>query len=210
VNAADQVAAYRHGQVPRAIREEQLLDIAEALFVEHGFAGTSIGKVAECAGVSRPIVYEHFGSKEGLFLAVLARIRDVFEAELIAAAAGQQGLRAQLEAGSRAFFQTLQRSPERWMLVYGGGAQLVGSLAEAVAVQRERTVAAISALLRSHLTDAHPGQVQAYAHAASGAGEQLGRYWIRHRDIPLERIVEHHVAFCWPALEALQAAEATT
>ncbi|MPY86189.1 MAG: TetR family transcriptional regulator, partial [Actinophytocola sp.] len=54
-------------------RREQLLDIGRALFAERGFDGTSIEEIANRAGVSKPVVYEHFHSKEGLYAVVVDR-----------------------------------------------------------------------------------------------------------------------------------------
>src|ERR1700678_4327859 len=54
-------------------RRQQLLDIGRRLFAERGFEGTSIEEVAAQAGVSKPVVYEHFGGKEGLYAVVVDR-----------------------------------------------------------------------------------------------------------------------------------------
>src|SRR5215472_56340 len=54
-------------------RREQLLDIGRKLFAERGFEGTSIEEIAVQAGVSKPVVYEHFGGKEGLYAVVVDR-----------------------------------------------------------------------------------------------------------------------------------------
>ena len=54
-------------------RREQLLDIGRRLFAERGFEGTSIEEIAAQAGVSKPVVYEHFGGKEGLYAVVVDR-----------------------------------------------------------------------------------------------------------------------------------------
>src|SRR5260221_5027889 len=106
--AADQkrsdVAGYKHGRVPRAVRNNQLLDLAEELLVEHGYAGFSIDDLCRSAGVSRPIVYEHFGSKDGIYLACVRRIRAEFEAAVLNASAGSPDLASTLEQRSDAFF----------------------------------------------------------------------------------------------------------
>ena len=52
-------------------RREQLLDIGRKLFAERGFEGTSVEEIAAQAGVSKPVVYEHFGGKEGLYAVVV-------------------------------------------------------------------------------------------------------------------------------------------
>ena len=54
-------------------RRQQLLDIGRRLFAERGFEGTSIEEIAAQAGVSKPVVYEHFGGKEGLYAVVVDR-----------------------------------------------------------------------------------------------------------------------------------------
>src|ERR1700739_4122619 len=54
-------------------RREQLLDVGRRLFAERGFEGTSIEEIAAQAGVSKPVVYEHFGGKEGLYAVVVGR-----------------------------------------------------------------------------------------------------------------------------------------
>ena len=54
-------------------RREQLLDIGRSLFAERGFEGTSVEEIAATAGVSKPVVYEHFGGKEGLYAVVVDR-----------------------------------------------------------------------------------------------------------------------------------------
>src|SRR4030081_2822977 len=106
------VSGYKHGRVPRAVREQQLLDLAERLFIENGYDGFSIEDLCRAAGGSRPIVYEHFGAKEGLYLGCLRRIRAEFEDTLINATIGGTDPGEQLERGAEAFFSMLERDPE--------------------------------------------------------------------------------------------------
>ena len=54
-------------------RREQLIDVARALFAEKGFEGTAIEEIASRAKVSKPVVYEHFGGKEGLYAVIVDR-----------------------------------------------------------------------------------------------------------------------------------------
>src|ERR1700716_2081035 len=123
------VHGYKHGRVPRAVREQQLLDLAEQLFIEKGYDRMSIEDLCRAAGVSRPIVYEHFGSKDGIYLACVRRIRAEFEEAMLGASAGGNDLATTLERGADAFFSILERDPRRWSLVYGGANGLVGPLA---------------------------------------------------------------------------------
>src|SRR6185436_14887437 len=70
-------------------RREQLLDVGRRLFAEKGFEGTSVEEIASTAQVSKPVVYEHFGGKEGLYAVVVDReIRTLLDA--IAASLGTE------------------------------------------------------------------------------------------------------------------------
>src|SRR5438445_13766801 len=95
------VNGYKHGRVPREVRRGQLLQLAEELFMERGYGGFSIDDLCRAAGVSRPIIYEHFGSKDGLYVACLSRIRLEFEQALLAAAAASPALADTVENGSQ-------------------------------------------------------------------------------------------------------------
>jgi AcrR family transcriptional regulator len=70
-------------------RREQLLDIGRRLFAERGLDGTSIEEIAAQAGVSKPVVYEHFGGKEGLYAVVVDREVDRFTSMATALLSGE-------------------------------------------------------------------------------------------------------------------------
>jgi AcrR family transcriptional regulator len=202
------VAGYKHGRVPRAVRNNQLLDLAEELLIENGYAGFSIDDLCRAAGVSRPIVYEHFGSKDGIYLACVRRIRSEFELAVLNASAGSHDLATTLERGADAFFSILERDPRRWSLVYGGATALVGPLADQLAELRDATVEQIAVASAPFAPHAEPERVSAWAHAVSGAGEQLGRWWLRNPHIPRERIVSYHRDFLHAAAQYLIASVA--
>ena len=71
MSAVARIEDFRHGRVPRALREGQLVELGEQLFAERGFAKASMDELARRAGVTKPVIYELFGSKEGLFEACL-------------------------------------------------------------------------------------------------------------------------------------------
>src|SRR5215212_10680191 len=71
MGAVARIEDFRHGRVPRAVRERQLVELGEELFAERGFAKASMDELARRAGVTKPVIYELFGSKDGLFRACL-------------------------------------------------------------------------------------------------------------------------------------------
>ena len=200
------VAGYPHGRVPRAVREKQLLDHAEELLITHGYGGFSIEELCRAASVSRPIVYEHFGSKDGVYLACVRRIRAEFERSMLESAADRPDLLTTLERGADAWFSILERDPRRWSLVYGGAPALVGPLADELAELRNATVEKIAAAAMPFVPGADPERVAAWAHAVSGAGEQLGRWWLHNSHIPRARVVAYHRDFLYAAAQPLIAA----
>jgi AcrR family transcriptional regulator len=71
MEAVARIEDFRHGRVPRVVRERQLVELGEELFAERGYAKASMDELARRAGVTKPVIYELFGSKEGLFRACL-------------------------------------------------------------------------------------------------------------------------------------------
>ena len=104
--------------VARADREEQILARACRVFGESGFAGTSVADVAEAAGISKPLIYNYFGSKEGLYARCVQHAAEVLTAEIErTAASGTVGLaRAVLTLDG--MFRVLAPQPWLWQLVF--------------------------------------------------------------------------------------------
>ena len=170
-------------------RELQLLDVAEGLFAERGYEGVTIEDIARAAGITRPIIYQHHGSKDGIFLACVRRARAEFEAALSqragAAAAAGGGLPESIAAGGAAFFEFIDSNPRRWALLFSSSAAHGGNLAEQLTDLRFSTVERIVNLGRRLLPDTPEETLQIAAHAVAGMGEQLGRWWLRNPGVPV-------------------------
>ncbi len=173
------------GRLPRAARERQLLGAAERLFAEHGYDATSVEDVARAAGVTRPIVYDHFRDKATMFLACVAHVRRDLEEELTRALDGAPwpDAVAVIESGADAYFAMLERDPDRWLLMLTAVGSLDGELA-ALRLRTVRTVTGFADRLRLE-----PEAAVVAAHVLSGVAEQLGRWWLRHPDVPRARVV---------------------
>jgi AcrR family transcriptional regulator len=107
-------------RLPAHERREQLLDVTKEIVAEHGFHGVSIEAVARRAGISRPIVYEHFGDLAGLLEALVAResaralaqLAEVLPTDLAGGDPAEQ-----LLAGLRGYLQAVRSDPVTWRLV---------------------------------------------------------------------------------------------
>ena len=205
------IAGYPHGHVPAALRAEQLLDVAERLFSTHGFGATSIDAIAREASVTRPMIYKRFGSKDAIYLACLRRARAELEAMLFeAVAAAGRDLHGQFVAGADAYFRFVEQGPERWRVLFGGGAAVSGRVAETAMELHLETERRFAALFRQAAPDADDHQLAAYAHAIGGAAHQLAQWWLRTPGVPRGYIVETYCAVTWGGLAAVLGITPTT
>jgi AcrR family transcriptional regulator len=186
-------------------RARQLLDIAENLFITLGYEATTLEDVVRTAGVTRPVVYEHFGSKEGLFLACAKRAREDFEQQMTVKVVATQGsLGEVLAKAGDVFFRLLEDNPRRWALLFGGTLADTGELADGLIELRTGTIERIIALMSARLpAGVQASTVEGCAFAISGVGEQLGRWWLRHPKLPRATVVNHYKTFIVGGLEAM-------
>jgi AcrR family transcriptional regulator len=196
------IRGYRHGRVPRPVREQQLLDVAEEQFAEYGYGGASIEVIARLAGVSRPIVYDHFGDKEGVYIACLRRARGELEQMILDATAKARSPREMMELGTGAYFEFVERRGQRWAVLFGG-VELAGPAAEEAARLRFTTVARIAELIAAIAPSADQATVEAFAHAVSGSSEQIAKWWRANPEFTREQVVAQQVAFAWNGLSEL-------
>lgn len=198
------IRGYPHGHVPAAVRAAQLLDVAERLFSMHGFGATSIDAIARDARVTRPMIYKRFGSKDAIYLACLRRARGELEAMLFeAVGAAGADLRAQFVAGADAYFRFVEQGPERWRVLFGGGASVSGDVAETAMQLHLGTERRFAQLFRQAAPDADDQQLAAYAHAIGGAAHQLAQWWLRAPGVPREEVVEMYCDVTWGGLAAV-------
>jgi AcrR family transcriptional regulator len=190
------------------VREQEILDVAEREFAERGFGGASMDVVAAAAGISKPLVYSYFGSKEGLYRAIVARAGDNFRATVAdVSATGSADVR--MWRGILAYFDFVESYRWGWTVLYrqyaGGGA---------LAAELDANRAAVTALLADlfvdvarerGMADELMPEVRVQAHAFEGAAEGLGRRWLQHLDEPKELQALRLMNFAWRGLENLLA-----
>ncbi len=194
--ASAAVASHKKGRVPRALRDEQILDIAEELFLTKGYDETSIEDICRIAEVSRPTVYGLYDNKAAIYLACVRRARAILAHDLAEAALSTSDPFERLMRGAEAHFKILEADPRRWELLFGKTGA-IGPLADELAAERNRTVELIAVLLRDFAPDAEPDRINSYANLISGAAEQLGRWWLRNRHVSREAISRYQAEFCW-------------
>lgn len=127
--------------VARADREAQIVDVACRVFGESGYAGTSVADVADAAGISKPLIYNYFGSKDGLYAVCIRHAAQVLADEIErSAASGTVGL-ARAVVTLDGMFRALAPQPWIWRLVFDPTAPRAGEIDEVLAEHERRIFA---------------------------------------------------------------------
>ena len=160
-------------RLPRAVREQQMLDAAVDVFSDRGFHETSMDTIAAKAEISKPMLYLYYGSKDELFAACIHREGLRFLEALAPAGAPNLTPREQLRAALEGFLGFVGANRKSWMVLYR---QAVGQQAFAGTVQssRDRLIELTAHLLESSTKD--PDAAHDYgiiAIALVGAGEAV-------------------------------------
>ena len=191
-------------RVPRAEREEQMVAAATRIFAERGFNAASMDEIAEASGITKPMLYAYFGSKEGLFLACVDRGSHVLRARVREAALGAPTPQQALYAGLVAVMRFVEDNDELWALLYPHGPSSSGTFSEAAARAHDEMSALLAELMTMLATtkgvDAEVAlESEPLAHALTGATIAVGS-WSRGRDEPAELHALRLMNFAWMGL----------
>jgi AcrR family transcriptional regulator len=167
------------GTTPRRLtadaRRRQLFEVALALFAERGYTATTMDDIAEAAGVTKPLVYQHFDSKRALYLEVMDAISRQLVSEVAAATVSADGPRQQVEMGFAAYFEIMCANQNAFRLLYGRNPPDDPELGAALR-RVERTIAeAIDPLIDAGLDPEHRLLL---AYAVVGMAEGASRHWL--------------------------------
>ena len=187
-------------RVPRAGREQQIVDAAVAVFGERGYAGASMDAVAERVGVTKPVLYTHFGSKEGLLLAAIARARAELLEVITEAAAPAQDPESMLRNGTLAFFTYLDRRAPAWQLFCSEAGVADDALEEIRAQQTDF----IAGLLAAQVPGTAPERLTGWAQVIVGACERLAVWRGQDETVTAEQATEYLMEVAWTGLAGLR------
>lgn len=198
------VGDFPHGRVPRAVREQQVLAIAEALFAERGYRGTSMDELAARAGISKPVVYDLVGSKESLYLRCVERAGRALAEVVATAALTRTDPEERMRAGAVAFLRFVAEEHGGWDLLLTAGPE---PGAEPILAVRAQQSALLTTLTRETVenvgVELDAWRIEALAHALNGAFEGLAYWWRRNRDVPPEELVDWITTLVYPGIRAL-------
>jgi AcrR family transcriptional regulator len=184
-----------------AQRRAQLIEVGRSLFAQQGLDGTSVEEIAAAAGVSKPVVYEHFGGKEGLYAVIFDReVERLGSAISTAIAEPKTSYRQVIERGANALLDYIDTCPEGFRLIsrdaaVGGGAGSFSGILSDVAAQVEEM---LESPLRRHGYD--PVLAGPLSQALVGMVSMAGQAWLETRTPPKDILVAELVNLAWNGL----------
>ena len=183
-------------------RRTQLIEVARGVFARHGYEATSVEEIAARAAVSKPIVYEHFGGKEGLYAVLVDREMDAVVTRISEAIASGTP-RQRVERAALAFLSYVRDHPDGFAVLSrdapvtvarGGMSSLLNDVAERVSDVFTMTF---------KKAGYDPKTAPIYAHALVGMVTFVGQWWMDTRKPPIEEVASHLAALAWMGLRHL-------
>lgn len=202
--------AAARARLPRPVREQQMLEAASELFGEQGYHAVSMDAIADAVGISKPMLYAYFDSKEGLCVACLRRAGSDAINAISMSYVRENTPEQALWAGFLAFFEFVRRQPQSWRLIRSQASYDVGIFQEKVAEIHGDLLAVIQELSRtaSRETAGDPFAEEelrvAASHALFGAASAMADRWLEGGcKSEAEQSADQLMNFFWVGIRAM-------
>ncbi|MGH8968393.1 MAG: TetR/AcrR family transcriptional regulator [Actinomycetes bacterium] len=185
-------------------RREQLLDIGRSLFAAKGFDATSVEEIAQRAGVSKPVVYEHFGGKEGLYAVVVDREMGHLLEAITGALTSTGQPRELLEKAAFALLDYIESSADGFRILVRDSpvAQTTGTFASLISDAASQVEHIMANQFQARGFD--PKFAPMYAQMLVGMVALTGQWWLDARQPKKADVAAHLVNLAWNGLSGLE------
>ena len=180
-------------------RRNQLIEIGRTVFAERGYEATSVEEIAERAGISKPIVYEHFGGKEGLYAVIVDREMEFVIGE-ITVAISDGTPRERIEGAALAFLRYVKDRPDGFAVLSRDAPANVG-MASLLAEVADRVGQIFAAEFKKAGFNTKAAPI--YAQALIGMVTFVGQWWQEDQRMSVEEAASHISALAWMGLRHL-------
>jgi AcrR family transcriptional regulator len=189
-------------RLPADQRRLQLLEVARSRFAEQGFHATSMDEIAEAAGVTKPVLYQHFPSKRALYVELLESTGRTLMATLVETAGRAPSGRAAVEAGFRAYFQFALTNRDGFRLLLASAVRSDDEFSRVVSEMMDALTHAIAGLIDIP-NDEHR---MVLASAIVGMAESVSRHtlWGPATDVDPERLARWISELAWFGLRGVR------
>ncbi len=174
-NAAESTS---NARLPGTERREQLLEIALELFSANGYLQTSVEDIADKAGVTKPIIYQHFDSKKALYMELLEHVGAQLLLAINQATSVAKTPRSQVESGFNAYFHYVSEHEDAFYLLFGTGGRRDDEFSEVAHKVEETMAQAVAALIEAGISPQHRLML---AYGIVGLAESTSRHWLTAR-----------------------------
>ncbi len=164
-------------RLPRPARRQQLLAAAQEVFVAHGYHAAAMDDIAERAGVSKPVLYQHFPGKLELYLALLDRHCEALIDRIRAAMAATSDNAERVIGATRAYFDFVDHEGEAFRLVFESDLRNETPVRERVERVERESIAAITETIMAD-TGVSRARAELLAAGLTGAAETAARFWL--------------------------------
>jgi AcrR family transcriptional regulator len=185
-------------------RREQLLNVGRKLFAEKGFGGTSVEEIASRAEVSKPVVYEHFGGKEGLYAVVVDREIQTLLDGITGALVSEGHPRLLLERAALALLDYIESSTDGFRILVRDSpvAQSTGTFASLISDVASQVEHILAAEFKRRGLEARNAPM--YAQMLVGMVALTGQWWLDSRKPKKTDVAAHLVNLAWNGLSGLE------
>jgi len=188
-------------RLPASARREQILDVSVEVFARNGFHSTSMNDVAEAAGVTKPVLYQHFDSKRDLYLALLGEAGNRLRSAIAKAVAGASNGKEQTELGFKAYFHWVAEDHDAFLLLFGSRANRDEESTTAIRRITAEAAAAIEPLIAADIDSEHQ---RVLAHGLVGLAEGVSRHLVERGERIDPDVLGQQIAdLAWAGLRAV-------
>jgi AcrR family transcriptional regulator len=196
-------------------RRAQILEAALDAFATRGLDGVSLGEVADRAGISKALIYEHFDSKKDLHDAVLQASHDQLVARVLTAIGDAASPEERLRLGLDAFLAFVEEHRTAWRIVHRNVTD--PEVAPTLRRVQDEARDIVAQLIAEYAPKESPVEgvrveiaAELFAQQLVGAGQALANWWDENRNVPREAMLQAHMDFAWIGLERIVAGERWT
>ena len=185
-------------------RREQLIEVGRKLFADKGFEGTTVEEIAAKASVSKPVVYEHFGGKEGLYAVVVDREIAALLGGITGALSAELNSRETLERAAGALLDYIVSNTDGFRILVrdSPAGQSTGSFASLISDVASQVEHILAAEFKRRKLD--PKTAPLYAQMLVGMVALTGQWWLDSRKMKKADVAAHLVNLAWNGLAGLE------
>lgn len=183
-------------------RRAQLLEVAREVFAADGYHGAGMEQIAVRAGVTKPVLYQHFESKKELYLGLLDEDMARLLEDIGRAIEGARSNRERIERATGAYFGFIDSNEGSFRLLFRETMGAEDEFRRAIERFRDELARRITAVIQAE-TGLPVGEAELLARGVMGIAESAAQWWLDHRSVPAERVVRDLSELAWRGLAGL-------